>query len=318
MTNLVRTELEAAIAADLPDNTEQQITASRLRSACTDLNDTIFRGDAIALSNKTGRILLQQGGYRLKNFTPVIERWTTTAQIAEMWAGDSFDLVDGVTRTATNDGMTLVFALKVTGTSNTSIQIFSGNHTNSGSTWQPFAEIAFQASGDSFNIGTRLNEYYAGDFKTAGTYRDTWVLVLYSSTGATSHAYTVLLNGDGTETALTTQSFNAGLTNYRYHAAGKSWILGATSTATENDNDISYSYVGCLPNYYTDFSIEANRRKFVSADGWLVEPDESTWTQWGGTQPFVWAPDGNLNANLGSLANFTNNGMTLAPTSPTD
>ena len=65
MTNLVRTELEAAIAADLPDNTEQQITASRLRSACTDLNDTIFRGDAIALSDKTGRIMLGQGGYLL-------------------------------------------------------------------------------------------------------------------------------------------------------------------------------------------------------------------------------------------------------------
>ena len=73
MTNLVRTELEAAMAADLPDNAEQVITASRLRSACTDLNDTIFREDAIALQDKTGRLMLQQGGYLLRdsqNFLP--------------------------------------------------------------------------------------------------------------------------------------------------------------------------------------------------------------------------------------------------------
>lgn len=316
MTNRVRTALESAIAADLPDNTTQSITASSLRSACTDMNDTIFRSDAIALSDKTGRILLQQGGYLLKDFTA--EKWTTTAQIAEMWAGDSFDLVDGVERTATNDGMTLVMALKVTGTSNTSIQTFSGDYTVSGSTWTPLSEIAFTASGDSFNIGTRLNEYYAGDFETAGTYRDKWVLLLYSSSGATSHVYTVLLNGDGTETVLTTQSYNNNLTNYRYHVAGKSWVLGAVSTQIENDDDISFSYVGCLPNYYIDFSVEANRRKFVSADGWLVQPDESAWSQWGGTQPLVWAADGDLSNNAGSLANFTNNGMASAPDSPTD
>ena len=71
MTNLVRTELEAAIAADLPDNTSQDITASRLRSACTDLNDTIFREDAIALEDKTGRIMLEQGGYLLKEIATV-------------------------------------------------------------------------------------------------------------------------------------------------------------------------------------------------------------------------------------------------------
>jgi len=68
MTNLVRTELESAIAADLPDNTEQQITASRLRSACTDLNDTMFREGAIALEGLTGRIMLGQGGYMLRDF----------------------------------------------------------------------------------------------------------------------------------------------------------------------------------------------------------------------------------------------------------
>ena len=64
MTNRVQADLSAQLVADLPDNVTQLCSAERLRNACTDLNDTIFRDSAIALSDSTGRILLSDGsGY---------------------------------------------------------------------------------------------------------------------------------------------------------------------------------------------------------------------------------------------------------------
>lgn len=68
MTNRVRSAIEAEFDAKLADNTTQDITAADLRSACTDMNDTIFRENAIALEDLSGRILLEQGGYLLQAF----------------------------------------------------------------------------------------------------------------------------------------------------------------------------------------------------------------------------------------------------------
>lgn len=54
-------------------------------------------------------------------------------------------------------------------------------------------------------------------------------------------------------------------------------------------------------NIYTDFSQAANRDKFFDpVTGFAQELDESGWTEWGGVQPYVWSPDGNLTSHLGS------------------
>ena len=68
MTNLTKAELTAQLAAIIPNNSTQEVSAADMREACTNLNNAIFRSDAIALEDATGRILLEQGGYLLRDF----------------------------------------------------------------------------------------------------------------------------------------------------------------------------------------------------------------------------------------------------------
>lgn len=66
---------------------------------------------------------------------------------------------------------------------------------------------------------------------------------------------------------------------------------------------------------YLDISVEANRRKFISANGNRVYlgADGSTPT---GTQPLIYAPDGDPSDNLGSGGNFTAQGSPTSITGP--
>jgi len=66
VTSRTKDELTTQVTNLINDNTAQEITAADVRSVMTDFNDTIFRKGAIALEDLTGRILLEQGGYLLK------------------------------------------------------------------------------------------------------------------------------------------------------------------------------------------------------------------------------------------------------------
>lgn len=80
---------------------------------------------------------------------------------------------------------------------------------------------------------------------------------------------------------------------------------------------------GCISelffhNTYLDLSVEANRRKFIGADGRPVDlgADGSTPL---GVQPLLYVPNGDPSTNAGSGGNFTITGsLTSASTSPSD
>jgi len=83
------------------------------------------------------------------------------------------------------------------------------------------------------------------------------------------------------------------------NAALGSWHTGATSWVP---NNTEISYFG-YRRAYIDWTVEANRLKFLTANGHLKQINESSWTEWG-AQPEIWNPRGALSDNRGSLNNF--------------
>jgi hypothetical protein len=65
MTSKDHGSLITEIATLLPDNTAQEITAGDVRTILTDIVDTNFRSDALALETTPGLLVLEQGGYLL-------------------------------------------------------------------------------------------------------------------------------------------------------------------------------------------------------------------------------------------------------------
>ena len=86
------------------------------------------------------------------------------------------------------------------------------------------------------------------------------------------------------------------------HSASVDWGIGATSGGSAPFNGSIAEVYFALE--YLDLSVEANRRKFISASGKPVPlgPDGGAPT---GTAAIIYAPDGNPVVNQGSGGNFT-------------
>lgn len=126
-------------------------------------------------------------------------------------------------------------------------------------------------------------------------------------------------------------AFNTDATTYIYHGdtqiatktlAGQTMAMTATNWAIGAINSGGGVRLnGCLSEFwyaqeYVDFSVEANRRKFISNSGKPVSlgEDGSAPT---GTQPLIYAPDGDPSTNLGSGGDFTITGaLTECASSP--
>jgi len=93
-------------------------------------------------------------------------------------------------------------------------------------------------------------------------------------------------------------------------------IIGASPAAAFKLNaSLSELYVH---NEFIDPTVEANLRKFISADGKPVSLG-SNGSSPTGTQPLVYAPDGDPSNNLGTAGDYTITGsLAPAPDSPSD
>ena len=295
MTNRVRTELESAIAADLPDNTTQSITAANLRSACTDLNDSIFRNDAIALSDKTGRILLQQGGYLLYNeYAPQM-----------MLFDGSTGYYDELTHTTSGNKITAVCRfrrLPFTGGTPEILMISFG----------PADKARFHVSvypSDHATAGRRnkvkvTSQSAAGsiicELWDAGEAVDGEDHMLFYAYDADIGAATFYLDGS-----------NADDTGHADRVAPTTGALdaGASSTYRQGDSGLLYGgysgYTGWREAYLTNWSDFTNGNL-------PKELDESGWTEWG-AQPAYFNQHGLMTDNKGSAPNMTKNGVITGP-----
>jgi hypothetical protein len=119
---------------------------------------------------------------------------------------------------------------------------------------------------------------------------------LYSRTGTTSHLYI-----DDVEDSFSKATNSAGATDFA--GTVNKWSHGA---AFNN----SFPFGGCMSNVYVspgdyfDFTVESNRRKFVTAG---LEPvnlgvngENPT-----GVQPVIWLPTGDPTSSSGSIDPFT-------------
>ena len=92
------------------------------------------------------------------------------------------------------------------------------------------------------------------------------------------------------------------------------WAVGATTTGGSDFNgQISELYFD--PTTYTDLSVEANRRKFITESGHAADlgTDGSKPT---GTSPILYLPDGDATDNKGTGGNFTKTGTPTAVAGP--
>ncbi len=124
---------------------------------------------------------------------------------------------------------------------------------------------------------------------------DTWHHILYSRSGTTSHLYI-----DDVDDLLQTIPNTAGNAS---NDSAIGWYVGMAFNST-------FGFKGCLSNMYQnhqeylDFSIVANRRKFITAGLEPVDPlgDGAGPT---GTAPEIWVPNGLPTTNAGSLGNYS-------------
>lgn len=80
----------------------------------------------------------------------------------------------------------------------------------------------------------------------------------------------------------------------------------ATRSTLDRNFQGEIGYIGLRGTYLT------NPTDFYHPVNGLQEIDETTWPQWGGTQPLFWNQNGNLEDNKGSAGNMTGNG-TITP-----
>ena len=301
MTNRTQANLTAQLASDIPDNTTQDISASELRSAATDLNDTIFRENAIALSDDSGRILLQQGGYLLRGFTATAYETTGTR------FGDGTDYF---TRTdwlpADGGDMTMIMSIKHDAISSTQTFYYGGNV---GSSQHVMALDATNNPDRRFEI-TRLNQTaLVGTAQNASSLFDRSIIESWMSLAIIIKAaggHEVWQNG----VEITTNATLAGTIDWTGTAWFGDWSAGFNSALWA---EVSHLWIS---SEYVDISADYN--KFFDANNKPIDlgSDGSTPT---GTQPAHFAPDGDLRNNLGTESNWTGVGtLAASSTSPTD
>lgn len=168
-----------------------------------------------------------------------------------------------------------------------------------------------------FGVNSAVTTILDIDSTTAYTASGTWlhVLVSWDLANTTAHLY-INDSSDLTSNTLTDDTID-------YTTATPNWWVGAGSAASFKMNAcIAELYFA--PNQYLDFSLEANRRKFISADGKPVHlgTDGSLPT---GTAPIVYQhlDDGeavaNFATNAGTGGDFSITGtLDTASTSPSD
>lgn len=144
------------------------------------------------------------------------------------------------------------------------------------------------------------------DTTTTYTAGSSWYNILYSYDLGNAKAYIYV---DDVSRGDTPAALNDDTIDYTRPV----WAIAA-----EDDGDTSWN--GALAefyftNEYLDITIEANRRKFISANGNRVYlgADGSTPT---GTAALIYCPDGDATNNLGTGGNFTAQGSPTSVTGP--
>lgn len=123
------------------------------------------------------------------------------------------------------------------------------------------------------------------------------LLFSYNQSTGVAHVYVdgvESLNESSTSYALTTGTVATG--------SGPTQIGGLTGVGRWIDGGAIGYLGGC--NTYIDFSIAANRDKFLDSNGLFIRPDEAAWSQWGGVQPAFWNEHGEGSNNKGSGNNL--------------
>ena len=149
---------------------------------------------------------------------------------------------------------------------------------------------------------TALNTRTTTSYTTNAAWRH--LLASWNLGTATSHLY-IDDSSDNDETVNEDLAIDYTQSNY---------AVGATvGGATAFNGAISEVYFA--PGQYLDFSVEANRRKFISAAGKSV-PLGPTGNLPTGTSAIIYAPDGNPTVNQGTGGNFTENGAPVRIAGP--
>lgn len=110
-----------------------------------------------------------------------------------------------------------------------------------------------------------------------------------------------------------------GIYNIDWNYLAKPFAVGAFNTGTPSgyfDGCLSEVFIGMA---YLDFTVEANRRKFISDTGKPVDLGDTGTIPYG-VQPIIYLPNGDPADNVGTLGNFTvvNGPLSASSTSPSD
>ena len=319
MTNRVRTELEAAIAADLPDNTTQSITASSLRSACTDLNDTIFREDAIALSDKTGRILLSDGsGYLLRDFTPVLPVYEITGKSID---GPTGNYYERSSLSADSGLLAIVMFVRIAANSDSdALMGFSEQSSSVPKLGAGVGKWDNSAGGNLIGVDLKqtngaiaFREDAGKNFSEHDIAHSQWFPYCASHDRSNTRSQLYCNDVDMLDGVTPQTGYDNDLDLEGFLAVIGMNVLKTTSVKATFD--VSHIWIS---RQSVDFSDSAVRAKFYDSNMKPVDlgVDGSTPT---GVQPDHFAPDGDLANNLGTQSNWTEIGtVPNSSTSPTD
>jgi len=147
-----------------------------------------------------------------------------------------------------------------------------------------------------------LDQYSTGTYTTSAIWKH--LLLAWDLGNSKAYMYVDDVSVGDTPGTLTDDTIDYTVTN---------WSVGAaTNGAGPVNGALAELY---FATEYLDISVEANRRKFISANGNRVYlgADGSTPT---GTQPLVYCSDGDASDNLGSGGNFTAQGSPTSITGP--
>lgn len=100
-------------------------------------------------------------------------------------------------------------------------------------------------------------------------------------------------------------SISAATTNTGTQSSGSSAAFGLGSNDSGNP---ATDYEGEVSFFGYDDQYRTNWRDFFEDDGTPKDVDTTTWTEWGGTQPLAFNPNGDLRNNLGRIGNFVQSG----------
>ena len=315
MTNKTQANLTAARSADIPDNTAQEITAADMRAAAGYTLENIFRGNAIAKSDDTGRILLQQDGYILQTFDNG-EYNTPGAKI--MRANNDgpyfqvarYELSALLTGTDSSQWTTVQWVYMLDSATNDPITIANSKLFTRASSWDDGGtgknniQVRWNNSSNTAMLDATMDQ------DDHGITTDTWFCIL-ASWGKTETASHVYIN-DTACPSYTTQAYSSDLDTDQ---PASSCTVGSSPT-NQGNIYISDLYV---TNEYIDLSVTANRRKFIDAAGKPVFCG-TTGQLPTGTQALIYSSGGDLTAHDGSTSDWAEPFGTVlaAPSTPSD